>query len=255
MSNRNDFSMEIKSSILKDIIQALHVVDDETLWRITPEGVNTRMVDPAHVLMADLSMSRHACESYEGGDKSIAFSLSKLQDVLMLSKKDEMVTLENNNGQEKLHVRFGPIHRRIPLLDQETMKTPSDFPKVDWTVKTTLKSETFQMALKATCQVNPDSFTIEAVKNELRFHSEQDLDDVSIKLVNGESGQLSLLDVSADSVAMYSQDYMDMTLKAAHGDSTVSAEFATDNPMLVSYGFADETVSVKYMIAPRVDSE
>ena len=255
MTNKNDFRMEIKSSVLKDVITALRVVHDESLWHVTAEGISTKMVDPSHVMMVDLSMSRHACEEYIGGEKDIAIPLEKLHQVLLLSSKDERVVLENMNGQQKLHVRFGPIHRKIPLLDQKGIISPDTFPSVEWKVKAAGAAEHLMMGLKATEQVSTEAFSIHAAAGELNMMAENDNDEVTITFKNGESGELSVLDVSEESKSSYSHEFMGPALRAAHHDAVVSLEFTSDHPILVCYGFADETVAVKYMLAPRIESE
>ncbi|MFO1533172.1 MAG: DNA polymerase sliding clamp, partial [Thermoplasmatota archaeon] len=54
------FKAKVKSEVLKTILDAVSTLVDEAKIQVTPDGVNLKAVDPAHVAMVDLTIGKKA---------------------------------------------------------------------------------------------------------------------------------------------------------------------------------------------------
>ena len=87
------FKAALKSDILKNIVNAISPVSDEVKFSITPEGMAMRAVDPTHIEMIGLDISKAAFDSFEADETEIGLELDKVRDVLKLASSGDSVTI------------------------------------------------------------------------------------------------------------------------------------------------------------------
>ncbi|MBN2487504.1 MAG: DNA polymerase sliding clamp, partial [Methanosarcinaceae archaeon] len=58
------FKATIDADLLKDSIESLSVLVDEARFRISPEGIAVRAVDPANVAMVTLDLAASAFDEF-----------------------------------------------------------------------------------------------------------------------------------------------------------------------------------------------
>jgi len=69
---KNEWKSEIENGTLRDWVEKLKVVCDESKWKLTEDGIYAKEVDPAHVCMVDTTLHREAFETFEDvGDTEI----------------------------------------------------------------------------------------------------------------------------------------------------------------------------------------
>ncbi|MCA1820004.1 MAG: DNA polymerase sliding clamp, partial [Halobacteriales archaeon] len=69
------FKAKVKSEVLVTILNAVSTLVDEAKIHVTPEGLNLKAVDPAHVAMVDLSIGKKAFVEYKGSDMDMGVDL------------------------------------------------------------------------------------------------------------------------------------------------------------------------------------
>ena len=244
--------MKIKAGILTDILHALSVVVSEAQLCIEPDNINCLLVEPAHVCMVSMHLDHAICEEYKATTVDIGVDLTKLSRILTLSNKDELVSLKYDSSiGEYLIVSFGNLTRKMRLIDMEGMNKPK-MPDIETSAKAKLLGSEASKSLKAMNLIDTDHFTIKANKDQMVLSAEDALDSVEAVF---DKDKLIELSVKAQAKSMYSLEFMDICLKAAKADTELELNFTSDNPIIINYSFADEKVKLKYLVAPRIESE
>src|SRR5687767_9271616 len=57
-----------KAEVLKKVLDATNPLVDEAKFKITPDGISLKAVDPAHVAMIDLQLRKAAFLEYKADD-------------------------------------------------------------------------------------------------------------------------------------------------------------------------------------------
>ncbi len=128
---------EIKSEILKDLIEIVGTIVDEVKLNLDKEGVSLKAVDPAHVAMVDLSLSKDAFESYDAEETELGLNLSKIDQFLKLAGSGDIVTITHNEDENRLIMEVDNITQKMPLLDTAGMTDPN-VPQLDLPINLTI---------------------------------------------------------------------------------------------------------------------
>ena len=73
------FKAAINAELLKDAIASLAVIVDEVRFRIKPEGISVKAVDPANVAMVTFELGSSAFDEYSADECEIEMTLTRLQ--------------------------------------------------------------------------------------------------------------------------------------------------------------------------------
>ena len=79
------FVAELKSDVLKGIVNIISTLIDEVKFTITSEGMTLKAVDAAHVAMIEMNLTKGAFESFSAEDTEIGLDLEKVKGVLKLA--------------------------------------------------------------------------------------------------------------------------------------------------------------------------
>ena len=74
------FKAAINAELLKDAIASLAVIVDEVRFRIKPEGISVKAVDPANVAMVIFELGSSAFDEYNADESEIGIDLNKITD-------------------------------------------------------------------------------------------------------------------------------------------------------------------------------
>ena len=95
--------------------------------------------------------------------------------------------------------------------------------------------------------------TINAIENQAEFSGKGDSGEVNIALENGK-GDLTELDVKAESTGTYSLEYLNPIIKAVGSTvEAVTCEFSTAKPLRIEFKVAN-LGRIHFYLAPRVES-
>lgn len=81
------FKAAINAELLKDSIAALTVIVDEVRFKISPEGISVKAVDPANVAMVIFELGSTAFEEFSADECEIGVDLTKITDLLGIAEK------------------------------------------------------------------------------------------------------------------------------------------------------------------------
>jgi len=244
------FNAKVKSEVLKSIIDVTSPLVNEVKFNITPKGIYIRAVDPAHVAMVDLEVEKKAFEEFKANDMELGVDMDKLGGMMRLSSSGDMVSLDYDETTNQLIIKIGNLVRKMALIDTAGMPDPK-MPTLDLPAKIILKASELNRGVRASEAVS-DHLAISVTKDNFELFAEGDTDTVNLKLPKDLLVEMTVPDKCK---SLFSIDYFSNMIKSVKGGESITIQIGNDNPVKVEFDIADSKGHVKYLLAPRIESE
>jgi len=244
------FKALIGAEKLKDSIESISTLVDEARFRLTPQGLSVKAVDPANVAMVSFELSKDAFESFEATEGELGIDLTKLIGVMEMAEKSDNIELELDEASHKLIVRMRGLAYTMSLLDPSSIRKEPKVPSLDLPAHIVIRGEDIKRAVKAAEKVS--DYMSMGVKGDVFFmEAEGDTDKVHVEL---EKSQLIDLQ-GTDAISLFSLDYLSDMSKILGKSNEVNIDLGKDFPLKIRIKIAEGHGEVSYMLAPRVESE
>lgn len=244
------FNAKVKSEVLKGVIDVTSPLVSEVKLNINSKGISLRAVDPAHVAMINLEIDNKAFEEYKADDMELGIDMDKLAGIMRLSTSGDIVSLEYDETANRLIIRIGNLVRKMSLIDTAGMPDPK-MPNLDLPAKAIIKASEINRGVRASEAVS-DHLAVSINKDNFELFAEGDTDTVNLKLPKD---LLIELTSKGEYKSLFSIDYFSNMIKPVKGEDTVTIFLGNDNPVRVEFDIADKKGHVKYLLAPRIESE
>ena len=244
------FQVEVKSEILKEVLNVVSTLVDEAKFNINETGISLRAVDPAHVAMIDLKIKSAAFENYKASESELGIDISKLNDVLKLANPNDVVSINHNEDKNKLILKVQNITRSMALVDTTGMVEPK-VPNLSLPVKVVISTKELTQGIKASEAVS-DHISLSATPDGFELSSEGDTDAVKLQLPKD---LLEELKCKENVKSLFSLDYFSNMIKSASSSQAVTMNLGTDFPVKIEFTIADTNGEVNYLLAPRIESD
>ena len=244
------FNAIVKSEVLKGIIDVTSPLVNEVKFNINSKGIFLRAVDPAHVAMIDLNIDCKAFEEFKADDMELGVDMDKLSGIMRLSTSGDLVSLDYDETANRLSIKIGNLVRKMSLIDTAGMPDPK-MPNLNLPAKAIIKASEINRGVKASEAVS-DHLAVIVNKDNFEMFAEGDTDTVNLKL----SKDL-LVELISDNnyKSLFSIDYFSNMIKPVKGDDNVTIHLGNDNPIKLEFNIANNKGHVKYLLAPRIESE
>lgn len=236
----------ISQNNLKGIIDAVSHLTPDARIQILPDGIKIEAVDPANVAMVSLHASNGAFQFFKADPGTIALDLLKLSS---LASGKEDVSLELDEENHKLKIAVGRSKYTMSLLDPAGLKGNPRIPQLDLPAMVAMPGGEFRYAVTSALKVS-DHIVIEQHESEFKISAKGDID--SFEMPFSLTEMLSVR--QGESRAVFSLDYVDDISKVAAKAAQVMIESGTDYPSRISFNIG-ESISVHYLLAPRIEQE
>ncbi len=247
------FKAEIRADTLKGLVNVISTLIDEVKFTISPEGMTLRAVDPAHVAMIELNIEAGAFEAYAADQTEIGLDLDKVKDVLKLSSSGDIISMEQDEGFGRLIFRVGNITRRMNLVDTSSMNDPK-VPQLELSANIEVPVSELQRGIKASENIS-DHIALTITGDYFELACEGDTDSVNLKLDKSQLTSLNVNEEGSKYCSLFPLDYFSNLIKAVPSDATVKIDLDNDYPVMLNFALAEGKGSVKYLLAPRIESE
>ena len=244
------FEAKVKAEVLKELVDVLSTLVDETKINANKEGISVRAVDPAHVAMVDLSLERAAFESYNADDQELGLDLDKVKEVLRLAKTGDIIDLKYDEDKNKLILHVGNITRRMALVDTAGM-SDTKVPNLNLPAKLTIRVEELRQGIRASENVS-DHIALTVSPEGFTMQGEGDTDSVDLKLGKD---LLDELESKEQVRSMFPLDYFANMIKAITTAPSVTMYLGNDYPVKIEFQIGGGKGKVKYLLAPRIESD
>ena len=244
------FAAKLKSEVLREVVEVVSPLVEEAKVGINKEGITIRAVDPAHVAMVDLSLNKKAFEEYKADDSEIGVNIDKVRDILKLAKPNDVISMKHDEDKNKLVLSVGNVTRRMSLVDTAGMSDPK-IPSLNLPAKIVIKTEELRQGIRASESVS-DHLALSANPDGFEMNSEGDTDSVDLKLPKDLLDEL----VCKETVrSLFPLDYFSNMVKAIASAEAVTIYIGNDYPVNMEFEIATGKGEVKYLLAPRIESE
>jgi len=246
------FNAIATKSELESFLDPISTLVDECKLRLEADGLRVRAVDPANVGMVDVELDAGAFESYEADGGVLGVNLSRLEDVVGMADKGQLIHLELNEETRKLHIEVEGLNYTLALIDPDSIRQEPDLPDLDLGAEIVLEGRHLNRGIKAADMVS-DHLTLAVDETDELFlvEAEGDTDDVRVELDHDEVIDL----VAAPAHSFFSLDYMKDLNKAIDAGDEVTIELGEEFPVNLFYDIAEGQGSCRFMLAPRIQSD
>jgi len=240
----------MRSDVLREVVDVVSPLVEEVKVGIGKDGISIRAVDPAHVAMVDLSLDKKAFEEYKADEGELGLDIDKIKDVLKLARANEIISIKHDEDKNKLIMSVGNVTRRMSLVDTAGMSDPK-VPNLNLPAKVIIKTDELRQGIRASESVS-DHLALAASPDGFEINSEGDTDSVDLKLPKDLLDELSC----KESVrSLFPLDYFSNMIKAITSADAVTIKLGNDYPVNVEFEIAKGNGEVRYLLAPRIESE
>jgi len=241
---------KVKAEVLKTVLDAVSTLVDEAKIQVTPDGINLKAVDPAHVAMVDLSIGKKAFSEYKATEMDLGVDLDKLKDILKLAGSQDQIDIEYKEDAHRLVFKIGHITRRMALVDTANLGDPK-VPNLNLPNQVTVLAGELQQGIKASEAVS-DHIALVAQGKSFELIADGDTDQVHLNLSDGDLIRIQAPDKSR---SLFSLDYFSNMSKVVRPQDPVTLHLGSDYPVKIEFDIADGAGHITYLLAPRIESE
>jgi proliferating cell nuclear antigen len=239
----------------RDMITSISILVDEATFKLDPEGLKLRAMDPSRVAMIDFEWPKTAFEEYECTEPTkMCINITELLKLIKRSGKGETLELALDDKTGKLQVKISGKYTRnftMPTLEASEEEVPT--PKITFNVKIKATTDGLSQAIED-AQLVSDHVKVEADSEKVVFNASGDLMGAIITLQKGSDALLEL-EAKEPQKATFSLSYLTEIIKAASQTSDIATlEFSSDMPIKLDFQQAKEG-KLTFYLAPRIETE
>ncbi|MDQ1252592.1 MAG: proliferating cell nuclear antigen [Euryarchaeota archaeon] len=244
------FKAAINAELLKDAIASLAVIVDEVRFRIKPEGISVKAVDPANVAMVIFELGSSAFDEYSADESEIGIDLNKITDLLGITDKGDTVQMELEEGNHKLLIDVGGLSYTLSLLDPSTIRAEPRIPQLELPAKVVMNGADLRRAVKAAEKIS-DHMLMGVAGDTFFMEAKGDTDQVRLEM-----GRDQLIDLkTGEASSLFSLDYLTDIVKPTNKVNEVSLSLGRDFPVIIDFEIANGAGRISYLLAPRIESD
>jgi proliferating cell nuclear antigen len=244
------FEGKVKADVLKEVVDVVSTLVDEAKFNVGKDAITVKAVDPAHVAMVDLTLDRSAFETYKADEGELGVDMDKMKEILRLAKGGETISMAHDENKNRLVVTVGNTTRRMALVDTAGMSDPK-VPSLNLPAKLVVRTDELRQAIRASESIS-DHIALKVSPEGFEIVSEGDTDNVSHVVPKD---LLEELQVKEPVRSLFPLDYFSNMVKAISSAQTVTLYLGSDYPVKMEFKIAGGKGEVKYLLAPRIESD
>jgi len=243
---------------LLDLFKAISVVAEEACFRISPDTMAVKAVDPSAIAMVDFSLARGAAEEWEldGHDGlKIAVSVSEMLKIIGGARGGEAVTITYSPEEKK--VRFvlaeatGSKRRDIYLETLEGFEERDLTPRVDFKAMASLATMALREGVEV-CRILDDTLRVAINPEAVELSASGEYGSVLVRFPRYGS-IIYELEADQEACSYYGIPFLSKMLKAgASLSESTRIELGDNTPMRM--GFQIPCGKLEYYLAPTLRS-
>lgn len=243
------FEVDIKVDTLKSVFSILTPIVGEIKLTADEEGWKIKAVDPAHVAMVDLTISREAFDKYEVEPMELGLNVERMLEHLKSAKSDDLVKM-NLDKDNRLVVSMSNLTLKMPLVDASGFSDPK-VPNLQLPVGLKLNSGELQKGLKVSASIS-DYITFDCSEDKLVMTSSEDLSSMTLELSKGT--EYEQINFEKPAKSSFSLDYFTQLMKGVGPNRDISLNLGNSYPLKMDFDFAEGKGHARYLLAPRIES-
>jgi len=245
-------SMSLPARVYGSFINNMSTFHDEGRLVISDSGINMAAPDKSNVAMTDATLNTEAFESFTAPETELGISLEKTQDALNVFSADSEITLSHDGEEHQQTLADGDLRFNFSLIGLDYIDTPADIPDFAYAVTFTISTAEFKRLIKAADMVGDSLvFTANEDTQTVKLSAEGDTDEVDKSFGPDDID----IDKIANSVSIYSLDYLKPIQKTMKGVDEINISFSENYPIRISFEQHDGALETEYLVAPKIPSD
>jgi len=241
--------MKLKLQDATTFSKSIDLISDlvlEAKIKVNEFGLSIVAIDPANVAMVSLKIPKSAFSEFEVESETLGVNLENLKKILKRCGKTASLILEKHENMLELRIE-DKVKKTFSLNLIEIEGEDKDFPAhLEYTSKIEINSQELIDSIED-CAVVSDACAF--VVQDGNFILEA-------KEVNSAKSEFSSENIKIEAVdckSRYSLEYLQKFLKAGKVFSETNLNFSNDHPLKID--FKSETVSLSFLLAPRIETD
>lgn len=243
------FDMKIRADVLKEAIELASCIVDEIKLTLKKDGLYVRAVDPSHVAMIEMKLSKKAFEEFKATDQDIGMDLNKIKDLLKLIRPEEMVSWRSEDKKNRIILEVGNLKRSMSPVDLGGMTDPK-VPDLTLPGKVVVDINEIRKGIRAAESIS-DHITFLLTPNDFKMEAEGDTEKMELVLTKDHG--LSEIVAPGAMRSLYPLDYLTTMVKAVNSP-TVTINMANDYPTRIEFQIANGVGEGAFLLAPRIEN-
>jgi proliferating cell nuclear antigen len=257
-------------AMLQHMFRPVIATADEFRLNITPEGLSTRLVDPANVLSVDFSLPRECFSSWQVDEtfrvgidstdyKKAFHGIEPLE-----GTEDATVTITtkpySKTDSPKIVIKVGPYVYEVSTLDPDSIRKEPVILTFKPTAEVTMPFLQFKDAVQRAHRLGDYvTFSAERVDSQYAFRILAGEDHVKLDGTFTNDMDGVLVAIEQDARSLHSLDYLTDIVsvnkeKSPFFPDTVTLFLKSDFPVQIRQNIL-RAGSATFMLAPRIESE
>ena len=243
------------SKIWKTCISAMSNLIEEALFKLTPDGIKMKAMDPSHVALVDFELPAAAFADYEVKRAvSLGINLAEMNKIMARAKAEDEFFMELDEEKNRLSLTFkGTSTRKFSLSLIDTSESELPEPKLQFTASADIVAGVVQDGLKD-AEIVGDNVRCELTDEGFFMLTESDTGATELKLHKGDPGLLKL-NVKQPARAMFNINYLINMTKAASSTENITVNMGTNLPIQLDFPIAEGKGKLRFLLAPRIEAE
>ncbi len=246
------FKCTMDAKDFKKIIDAASNLVDEICFEVDEEGIKASAMDPSHVALVSINIPKESFDEYIADPHDLGVDLESLKKIMARAKSNEKLTLELDEGTNKLNIIFkNDAVRKFSMALYDVSSSNIKVPDISYPNTIIMKAGAFVDALKdaelvsdhVSLKVSDDGKFIIYAKGDIN-QSEVVFDSSSESIVD--------LRIGESSKSTFNLSYLKDITKATSSDDILHIYLATDTPVKIEYGVGNG--NLLFLLAPRIES-
>lgn len=243
------------SKLWKTCISAIANLIDEAAFKLTPDGIKMKAMDPSHVALVDFELPKAAFVEYDVKQPIVlGIDLQEMNKIMGRAKPEDEFILAFDEEKNRLELTFKGVSTRrfsLPLIDIKEAELPE--PKLEFTASANVAAGAIQDGLRD-AELVGDNVKFSLDKDEFIMYTESDKGTTELKLRKGDAG-LAKLSVKQPARAMFNINYLvDMT-RAASSSDIITVNLGSNLPIQLNFPIAEGKGKLQFLLAPRIEAE
>jgi len=222
------------------------------MFIVNDDGITFRGMDPSHVALLDVTFPKSSFDHLEGETSFFGIRVDDFKTVFNTATNTDTIEINIENERFMKVSMNGSLDMEynVRLIEKQEVNTP--IPKTEYKAKLSVEPSTLARIISNIEHIS-EYLTINSNQEGVEFSGEGDLGDGKINLQKGDP-DLKELDLSEDSMAVYSLEYMAKIIRdIGKASKMVNMEYANKNPIHILFEMPS-LAKVEYYLAPRIES-
>lgn len=243
------FNIKIRADILKEVVELSSCIVEEVKLSFKKDHLSLRAVDPSHVAMIELNLSKNAFEEFKTSEQDIGVNLNKMKDMLRVVSSEEMFIWGWESKRNRILLQVGNLKRSMLPVDLGGMTDPR-VPDLTLPSKVTVDMNELKKGIRAAESIS-DHVAFIISPEDFRMEAEGDTEKMELAMTR----TAGITDITAPGQmkSLYPLDYLTAMVKAIAAPY-VTILMANDYPARIEFQIGGGVGDGAYLLAPRIEN-